>query len=344
MGTKHVFRAGSGRGDGIHILVGSVGGENRLRLAGGIELGEDFLLQFEVLEHRLDHNVGIGDFGIVGGAGDQAHAALDIVLAQLAALDGDAVVLADDFHAAVECAVADFEQRHWNPRVGEAHGDAAAHGAAADDRRLADFALRGVFGQALDLRRLPLGEKDMAHGGGFRRGDELPEQFALALERLVDWQFDRGFEATDDAVRGDLAPRPGVHPLAGLLEKARLDGCRVDHDVADTLERRAGFDEFPGIADRAFEQIAFDDLVDEAHVVGLARGNRIARGDDVQSGFDAGDARQALGSAGAGKQAELDLGQADFGAGDGAAVMAGERNLEAAAEGGAVDRRDHRLA
>ena len=57
-------------------------------------------------------------------------------------------------------------------------------------------------------------------------------------------------------------------------------------------------------------------------------------------------ARDALGAAGAGEQPDLDLGQAEAGLAvvGGDAVVAGEAKLEAAAERGAVDRRDERLA
>ena len=54
-------------------------------------------------------------------------------------------------------------------------------------------------------------------------------------------------------------------------------------------------------------------------------------------------ARQALRAAGAGDQAELHFGQRDLRRAVGDAVMAAERELEAAAQRGAVDRGDDRL-
>ena len=71
---------------------------------------------------------------------------------------------------------------------------------------------------------------------------------------------------------------------------------------------------------------------------------RVAGDDELQRPFRPDQARQALRAAGARQEAELDLGQADAGAGRGDAVMAAERELEAAAERRAVDRRDDRLA
>ena len=55
------------------------------------------------------------------------------------------------------------------------------------------------------------------------------------------------------------------------------------------------------------------------------------------------DARQALRAAGAGQDAELHLGQAELRLRRGDAVVAGERELEAAAEREAADRGDQRL-
>ena len=61
---------------------------------------------------------------------------------------------------------------------------------------------------------------------------------------------------------------------------------------------------------------------------------------------DAEHAHRAHDAAGAGQQAELDLGEAEHGLRvvDDDAVVAGQRDLQAAAERGAVDRRHDRLA
>ena len=90
-------------------------------------------------------------------------------------------------------------------------------------------------------------------------------------------------------------------------------------------------------------QLALDQPVDEAGLIGLLRGDGVAGRGHLQRLADSGDARQPLGAAGAGQEAELDLGHAQLRRRDGDPVMAGERDLEAAAEGGAVDRGDDRL-
>ena len=65
--------------------------------------------------------------------------------------------------------------------------------------------------------------------------------------------------------------------------------------------------------------------------------------DHLERLLDADDARQALGAAGAGQEAELDLRQAELRGRHGDAVVAGQRHFEAAAERRAVDRGDDRL-
>ena len=112
-----------------------------------------------------------------------------------------------------------------------------------------------------------------------------------------------------------------------------------------SLERGSGLaDDFAREGNGVGEQAVFArEAIDQAGVPWPARRDRIALGGHLERELDAGDARQALGAAGAGEEAELDLGQAELRRGDGDAIMAGERDLAAAAERGAMDRGDHRL-
>ena len=64
---------------------------------------------------------------------------------------------------------------------------------------------------------------------------------------------------------------------------------------------------------------------------------------ELERGFRADQARQALRAAGAGQQAELDLGQAELRLWRRDAIVARQRELEAAAQRVAVDRRDVRF-
>src|SRR6185503_298786 len=120
------FRRG---GDLVHVEGGGVGGEHRARLADLVDLGEDLLFDRHLLEHRLDHDVGVGDLRPVGGAGDEAHALLDVLRGEAAARGGGLVVLAHHAEAAVVRLLGDRDHRDRDARVREVHRDAAAHGA-----------------------------------------------------------------------------------------------------------------------------------------------------------------------------------------------------------------------
>ncbi len=45
-----------------------------------VELGEDRLLDVHLLEHRLDHHVGVGDVVVAGDRVDAGEAAVHLVL------------------------------------------------------------------------------------------------------------------------------------------------------------------------------------------------------------------------------------------------------------------------
>ena len=90
-------------------------------------------------------------------------------------------------------------------------------------------------------------------------------------------------------------------------------------------------------------EIALDQPVDESDVEGLLRGDRIARRGHLQRLLDARHARQPLRAPCAGKEAELDLGHAQFRRGQRHPVMARQSDLQPAAERRAVDRGDHWL-
>ncbi len=134
MQADHILGAFGEAGDGVQVQRRGVGGEDRTRLAHRIQLLEDLLLDAHLLEHGLDHHVGIGQGAVVGDAGDQREALRHRILGQAAALDARRVGFAGTLQAALQRLVIDFQQLHRHPGVGEAQGDADAHGAAADHR------------------------------------------------------------------------------------------------------------------------------------------------------------------------------------------------------------------
>jgi hypothetical protein len=104
------------------------------------------------------------------------------------------------------------------------------------------------------------------------------------------------------------------------------------------MRRHAG-----GEVQGSFEEVAFDDFVDDAQFLRPAGAHEVAGGDEVERGPRADEPRQALRAAGAGQDSELHLGKPDLGRGQRDTVMAAQRDFEPAAERGAVDRGDDRL-
>ncbi|MCY1176226.1 hypothetical protein D9M73_164900 [compost metagenome] len=127
-------------GDLVDVQRRGVGGEDRARLAHPVEGAEHLLFDFQFLEDRLDHQVGVGQVGVIEGAGEQVHALANLLGAQLAALQAARVVLVDPFQPAIQGIALAFQDGHRDAGVEEVHGDAAAHGAGADHRDLPDRA------------------------------------------------------------------------------------------------------------------------------------------------------------------------------------------------------------
>ena len=64
--AEHVLRALGDSGDGVDVQCRGVAGEDGALLHGAVEGAEDLLLEFEVLVHRLDHQIDPGQRGVVG--------------------------------------------------------------------------------------------------------------------------------------------------------------------------------------------------------------------------------------------------------------------------------------
>ncbi len=113
----------------------------------------------------------------------------------------------------------------------------------------------------------------------------------------------------------------------------------VAHERMLAALRRFTFRECDG----AGSQIALDDLVDDAETQRVVGFERIAGQDRVHRRFRADQSRQPLRAAAAGQQTDLDFRQAHRCTGRRDAIVAGECELEPAAERGAVDRCDDRF-
>ncbi len=277
----------------------------------------------------------------------QPHARLDVGLAHAALLGGVLVILADHAEPAVERRLLSFDDRHGDADVEEIHRDAAAHRAGADHADLLDGQRRRVVGDIGDLPDLALGEEHVALRLRLRRRQQFQKRRALALDAFVERQFDRVADRADRALPGLEAAEFLRVGLADRVEDFRLAARGKDlvFEVAHFSKRHLLVDRLARERERAFAQLALlDEPVDHAAFKRLLRGDRRSRKDRLERRFRADQARQALRAAGAGDQAELDFRQADFCARDRDPIMRDQRDLEAAAERRAVDRRDDGLS
>ncbi len=343
--ADHVLRTTGAGGNLVDVEGRSVAGEDGAGLAHLVEGSEHLALDLHALEYCLDHQVGIGQVGVVEGAQQQRHALLELLLAELAALGADLVVLADLRQAAIQRLALLLEQHHWDADVDEVHGDATAHGAGTDHRDLADFAQRQRGVDAGHLAGLTLGEEQVAQGLGLRRLHGFGEQFRLALQADRQRQFAGALYCRQDLLRRQLAA-PLVDLAAGIAgeEVGGQRSARLGVQVG-RLHRGACLQQFASEgAGRVQQGIgAGGQTVDQTQFEGARSVQWLAGEDRFQGRFGADQARQALGAAGTGNQAEGDFRQAEARLGLGDPVAAGHGQLQAATEGQAADRGDHRL-
>src|SRR5205085_3194372 len=150
--------------------------------------------------------------------------------------------------------------------------------------------------------------------------------------------------AADEGLYARRAPDLAARETRGLeaLAIPRLHGAAVDrlgafagifrHDLFRGRRHQPGL----GLGQKLARG---HDFVDQAQTLGGVDREILAFEQDGRRVHDADQARDSLGAAAARQQTDLDLGLADLGPGIGRgdAVMAGEADLEAAAQRGAVD-------
>ena len=321
-----------------------VGRQDRVLLAEPVELAEDLPLEAHLLEDGLDDEVDVPEPVPVRRPADAGHAGVHLALGELALAHRRCVVLLDDGEPLVDQALLAVDEDDREARVREDHRDAAAHRPGAEHGDALDGQGRRVGRDVRDLRGLSLGEEDVPERRRLGRGDGLFEELALALESRVERELDGGLDRLDAADRSAPAARPGRRVLRGLLEETRRELRLVDvrREVADARQRALRRDAL-GEGDGARQQVALDDLVDEPERLGLHGAHGVAAHDHLERLGHADEARQALRPAGSRQDAELDLGEPALRAAHGDAVVAAERELEAAAERRAVQGGDDRL-
>ncbi len=164
MHAYHILRTAGRLGDHVDVLVGGIGGKNGALLADRIELAKDFFFDVRIFKYRFDDQVDVLDIVVAGSPIDQLKAFFHVGFRHFAFLNGDAVVLANDAQATIQCFLVELNQSDRNTDIGKTHGDTTTHGAAANDGNMLDVTNRCVFGKILDLGSFTLGKESMAHG------------------------------------------------------------------------------------------------------------------------------------------------------------------------------------
>jgi hypothetical protein len=189
-----------------------------------------------------------------------------------------------------------------------------------------------------------LGEEGITLRLGLIAGDELQEALALLLQTFVERQVDGVADGVGRRERRFQAARLLGHGGDRIGEDRAVGLGRRDLGVVVTqAAQRTLFSQQLSYEGFATGGRTLDDLLDQTVLQRFRRSDRITADDHLDRELRSNRARQALGAAGARQQAELHLGQAELGFLHRDAEMTGERDLEATAERGAVDRGHDRL-
>ncbi len=229
---------------------------------------------------------------------------------------------ADDAIAAVQCG----------------DRDARSHQSSADDADGFNSA-RGDCLQTLDLAGGAFGEEDMAQSSRL-----------LAIAKFDEGAtfFGKSFRQRSSCSKADEADGFDRRTLTACLAQRigcclvdGLNGLRWNGEYASATRR--GSDGYFDTRNGVCEQGALGNPIENAELERFGGRNDASASDHIDGGGGADEARQALCSAGAGHDAELDFRQAELGGRSGMATMAGKRYLEAAAERCAIDGCSHGL-
>ena len=228
MQTHHVLRPLGESGNLIDVQGGSVGGQDGARLHDAVEFFEDFFLDAHLFKHRFNHHVCSFQVVVAQRGAQQAHALLVLVLLELAFFDLRFVVLADGGDAAVQRVLLHLQHLDGKAGVKKIHGNAAAHGAGANDGNRLDAALRRVGGHVGDLGCCALGHEQMTQGAGFWCPHQVDEELALEQHAVSEFFLGGGLH--------------GIHALGGrrVIFSHALDHVAGKLKVSIALRMAAG--------------------------------------------------------------------------------------------------------
>ena len=313
---------------------------------------DDFFLDLAILEHRFDDEIAILQF-------DKIRRGLDARQYRVAVGGGGAAAADKLRHQLLRMILAllrglriAIDQHHVEAGQRAHIGDAGAHEARAEHANFLEFFRRHCGGTArafVDL--LHRDEQRADHRRGFGRAQDLCEPARFDAQRLVHRQLQAFIDNLHDGPRRriiviGLAAIDGVGRRERHHAGLRLHRSAGQLEVLDVPRRLGGAAGGDPRLGRLHQIAGRHHLVDELHGLGAIGRDLVALEQELQRIGRRQDARHPLRAAGAGKQADFDFRQPDAGlvvvGGD--AVMAGQRQLEAAADRDAVDRRNPWLA
>jgi hypothetical protein len=231
-------------------------------------------------------------------------------------------------------------------------GDPGAHEAGAEHADFLDRLCRYAGRTPRALVQLLHGDEQRAdHRRGFGRTQDLGKVARLDPQRLVHRQLQALIDDLHDGACSGIIV-VGLAPIKRVRRREHHHaGFRVNRptgqleavDVPRCCRLAACFDPILGFLNEFTRR---HDLVDKLHRFGAIKPELIALEQVLQRIGRRHHARDTLGAAATGKKTDFDFGQAEprlvvLGSDP---VMACECKLEAAAHGGAVKRRDPRLA
>ena len=221
--------------DLLHRQRGGVGRENRVVGDDLLDLTEDLLLDPDLLENRLDHEVAVGVLVLVGGAVDERTKAIRTIPVESSLLLELADLFVDVGESLVDARLIKVgdQDRHLELSH-EQQRELAGHEAGTDDPDLLDLLGKRLVGSADGSLGTLLYEVERVHGcRELIAGDEIGQCLILASEAfcfraalgLVE-KIERDVGGAGD--RADAAlQHPASHldrdrPLGQTLDLARL--------------------------------------------------------------------------------------------------------------------------
>ena len=238
-------------------------------------------------------------------------------------------------------------QAHRNAGTRKAHGNAAAHGACTQHARFVHICQRQVPPETRYLVGSPLGKEDMYQslplGMGQTGGKTFPLNRHAGIKGL---RIHRGLYALENLCRGKLAPVGFGELRLGITKYRCIASCGGDFfiQIAQLAGRRAFDNQVFCKGQPCCHYVFIHHLVHYAHFQRFGCRNRVTGYDGGYRRLHTCKARQTLGAASPGQQAQFDFRQAERCSFERHPVVTAECHLKPAAKGSAVDCRDYWLA